>query len=83
MDLSIMLMLVASLMPAPLMLKLSLSDFKKAVKPKAILLVYSFNKCYHLISDRLEYDAKEEEQMAKDKGKDKDKKKKDKKKIGK
>ena len=46
------------------------------MKPKPILLVYCSNKCYPMISDRLEYDAKEEEQMAKDKGKDKDKKKK-------
>jgi len=46
------------------------------MKPKAILLVYCCKKCYHLISDRIEYDAKEEEQMAKDKDKDKDKKKK-------
>jgi len=48
------------------------------MKPKPILLVYCSNKCYPMISERLEYDAKEEEQMAKDKGKDKDKKKKDK-----
>jgi hypothetical protein len=46
------------------------------MKPKPILLVYCSNKCYHRISKRIEYDAKEEEQMAKDKGKDKDKKKK-------
>jgi hypothetical protein len=32
-----------------------------------------------MISDRIEYDAKEEEQMAKDKGKDKGKKKREKK----
>ncbi len=46
------------------------------MKPKPILLVYCCNKCYPMISERIEYDAKEEEQMAKDKGKDKDKKKK-------
>jgi hypothetical protein len=46
------------------------------MKPKAILLVYCCKKCYHLISERIEYDVKEEVQMAKDKGKDKDKKKK-------
>ena len=50
------------------------------MKQKPILLAYRRNKCYSMISERMEYDAKEEEQMAKDKGKDKDKKKKDKKK---
>ena len=43
---------------------------------KAILLVYCCKKCYPMISERIEYDAREEEQMAKDKDKDKDKKKK-------
>jgi hypothetical protein len=50
---------------------------------KAILLVYCCKKCYHLVSNRIEYNAKEEAQMAKDKGKDKDKKKKKDKKKGK
>jgi hypothetical protein len=49
------------------------------MKQKPILLAYRCNKCYPLTSERIEYNVKEEEQMAKDKGKDKDKKKKEKK----
>lgn len=49
------------------------------MKQKPILLEYCCNKCYPMISERIAYDAKEEEQMAKDKGKDKGMKKKEKK----
>jgi hypothetical protein len=51
------------------------------MKKKPILLAYPCNKCYPMLSERIEYDVKEDEPMAKDKGKDKGKKKKDKKKA--
>jgi hypothetical protein len=49
------------------------------MKQKPILLAYPCNECYPMLSERIEYDVKEDEPMAKDKGKDKDKKKKEKK----
>jgi hypothetical protein len=49
------------------------------MKQKPILLAYRCNKCYPMTSHRIENDAKEEEQVAKDKGKDKGMKKKEKK----
>ncbi len=62
----------------------AIADLKRypatPISPKAILLVDCIERCYPLASELIEYVAKEDNSMAKDKGKDKDKKKKGKKK---
>jgi hypothetical protein len=61
--------------------KQKLQEHTPSTEFEGNLLVYCRKKCYPMVSVRIEYDVKEEDQMTKDMGKSKDKEKKKKKKV--